>query len=158
MEWGRALSCSELLKKTPMSHTTSTLTCLSVCVSCSTRWRATVGRCCRLGSYWTTLELSLGAMTGRSNCGTSAVKSVRDWLVCLKFFFCYWIRSDIDLTMRLNLCHWLCAGMKTMFAGSSCNDIVCTEQCVMSGHFDKKVRFWDIRWEFSSYSWELHPV
>lgn len=38
-----------------------------------------------------------------------------------------------------------CAGMKTVFAGSSCNDIVCTEQCVMSGHFDKKVRFWDIR-------------
>lgn len=38
-------------------------------------------------------------------------------------------------------------GMKTVFAGSSCNDIVCTEQCVMSGHFDKKVRFWDIRWE-----------
>lgn len=37
------------------------------------------------------------------------------------------------------------AGMKTVFAGSSCNDIVCTEQCVMSGHFDKKVRFWDIR-------------
>lgn len=35
--------------------------------------------------------------------------------------------------------------MKTVFAGSSCNDIVCTEQCVMSGHFDKKVRFWDIR-------------
>lgn len=38
-----------------------------------------------------------------------------------------------------------CTGMKTVFAGSSCNDIVCTEQCVMSGHFDKKVRFWDIR-------------
>uniref|UniRef100_A0AAR2JJ02 Autophagy-related protein 16 domain-containing protein n=1 Tax=Pygocentrus nattereri TaxID=42514 RepID=A0AAR2JJ02_PYGNA len=37
--------------------------------------------------------------------------------------------------------------MKTVFAGSSCNDIVCTEQCVMSGHFDKKVRFWDIRSE-----------
>uniref|UniRef100_A0A3Q3LFT9 ATG16 autophagy related 16-like 1 (S. cerevisiae) n=1 Tax=Labrus bergylta TaxID=56723 RepID=A0A3Q3LFT9_9LABR len=33
---------------------------------------------------------------------------------------------------------------KTVFAGSSCNDIVCTEQCVMSAHFDKKVRFWDI--------------
>uniref|UniRef100_A0A8C7D4E7 APG16-like 1 n=1 Tax=Oncorhynchus kisutch TaxID=8019 RepID=A0A8C7D4E7_ONCKI len=39
------------------------------------------------------------------------------------------------------------SGMKTVFAGSSCNDIVCTEQCVMSGHFDKKVRFWDIRAE-----------
>uniref|UniRef100_A0A3P8XU36 Autophagy-related protein 16 domain-containing protein n=1 Tax=Esox lucius TaxID=8010 RepID=A0A3P8XU36_ESOLU len=37
--------------------------------------------------------------------------------------------------------------MKTVFAGSSCNDIVCTEQCVMSGHFDKRVRFWDIRAE-----------
>ncbi|MEE6524019.1 hypothetical protein FKM82_023208, partial [Ascaphus truei] len=38
-------------------------------------------------------------------------------------------------------------GIKTVFAGSSCNDIVCTEQCVMSGHFDKKIRFWDIRTE-----------
>ncbi|MBN3271245.1 A16L1 protein, partial [Polyodon spathula] len=37
--------------------------------------------------------------------------------------------------------------IKTVFAGSSCNDIVCTEQCVMSGHFDKKVRYWDIRAE-----------
>ncbi|NWH80585.1 A16L1 protein, partial [Piaya cayana] len=37
--------------------------------------------------------------------------------------------------------------IKTVFAGSSCNDIVCTEQCVMSGHFDKKIRFWDIRTE-----------
>ena len=36
------------------------------------------------------------------------------------------------------------SGIKTVFAGSSCNDIVCTEQCVMSGHFDKKIRFWDI--------------
>lgn len=41
--------------------------------------------------------------------------------------------------------------MKTVFAGSSCNDIVCTEQCVMSGHFDKKVRFWDIRSVNESY-------
>lgn len=38
------------------------------------------------------------------------------------------------------------SGIKTVFAGSSCNDIVCTEQCVMSGHFDKKIRFWDIRY------------
>lgn len=46
---------------------------------------------------------------------------------------------------QLTGCGLTCAGMKTVFAGSSCNDIVCTEQCVMSGHFDKKVRFWDIR-------------
>lgn len=41
----------------------------------------------------------------------------------------------------------LLSGIKTVFAGSSCNDIVCTEQCVMSGHFDKKIRFWDIRYD-----------
>ncbi|XP_077397389.1 autophagy-related protein 16-1 isoform X2 [Festucalex cinctus] len=45
--------------------------------------------------------------------------------------------------------------MKTVFTGSSCNDIVCTEQCVMSGHFDKKVRFWDIRAESSVRELEL---
>lgn len=43
--------------------------------------------------------------------------------------------------------------MKTVFAGSSCNDIVCTEQCVMSGHFDKKVRFWDIRSVGGAWGW-----
>uniref|UniRef100_UPI00358EC5A4 autophagy-related protein 16-1-like n=1 Tax=Myxine glutinosa TaxID=7769 RepID=UPI00358EC5A4 len=36
---------------------------------------------------------------------------------------------------------------RTIFAGSSCNDVVCTEQCVISGHFDKKIRFWDTRAE-----------
>lgn len=37
------------------------------------------------------------------------------------------------------------ACVSTKFAGSSCNDLVTTEQAVISGHFDKKVRFWDIR-------------
>ena len=37
------------------------------------------------------------------------------------------------------------ACISTKFAGSSCNDVVTTEQAVISGHFDKKVRFWDIR-------------
>jgi len=35
--------------------------------------------------------------------------------------------------------------ISTKFAGSSCNDVVTTEQSVISGHFDKKIRFWDIR-------------
>ena len=36
--------------------------------------------------------------------------------------------------------------MKTLFAGSSCNDAVTVDsQCIISGHFDKKIRFWDIR-------------
>lgn len=37
------------------------------------------------------------------------------------------------------------ACVSTMFAGSSCNDVVNTDQSVISGHFDKKVRCWDVR-------------
>jgi len=33
----------------------------------------------------------------------------------------------------------------TKFAGSSCNDLVTSEQVIISGHFDKKVRLWDNR-------------
>ncbi|XP_018595297.1 autophagy-related protein 16-1-like isoform X1 [Scleropages formosus] len=56
------------------------------------------------------------------------------------------VSGSYDRTLKLwDLRSKVC--MKTVFAGSSCNDIVCTEQCVMSGHFDKKVRFWDIRSE-----------
>ncbi|XP_049916549.1 autophagy-related protein 16-1 isoform X8 [Epinephelus moara] len=54
------------------------------------------------------------------------------------------VSGSYDRTLKLwDLRNKVCT--KTVFAGSSCNDIVCTEQCVMSGHFDKKVRFWDIR-------------
>ena len=37
------------------------------------------------------------------------------------------------------------ACVSTKFAGSSCNDVLTTDQSVISGHFDKKVRFWDVR-------------
>uniref|UniRef100_A0A4W3HZB3 ATG16 autophagy related 16-like 1 (S. cerevisiae) n=1 Tax=Callorhinchus milii TaxID=7868 RepID=A0A4W3HZB3_CALMI len=56
------------------------------------------------------------------------------------------VSGSHDRTLKLwDLSRKIC--IKTVFAGSSCNDIVCTDQCVMSGHFDKKIRFWDIRTE-----------
>lgn len=37
-------------------------------------------------------------------------------------------------------------GTETKFAGSSCNDLVTTDSfSIISGHFDKKIRFWDTR-------------
>lgn len=37
------------------------------------------------------------------------------------------------------------ACIRTYFAGSSCHDLVYCSNIVISGHFDKKIRFWDIR-------------
>ncbi|XP_065319816.1 autophagy-related protein 16-1-like isoform X2 [Gordionus sp. m RMFG-2023] len=45
--------------------------------------------------------------------------------------------------------------IKTLFAGSSCNDLVVVEKggnCIISGHIDKKVRIWDVRINTSSIS------
>ncbi|XP_006637931.1 autophagy-related protein 16-1 isoform X2 [Lepisosteus oculatus] len=65
------------------------------------------------------------------------------------------VSGSYDRTLKLwDLRSKVC--IKTVFAGSSCNDIVCTEQCVMSGHFDKKVRYWDIRAESIVRELELH--
>lgn len=38
-------------------------------------------------------------------------------------------------------------GTSTKFAGSSCNDLICIGggSTIISGHFDKRIRFWDIR-------------
>ncbi|KAF4526829.1 hypothetical protein B566_EDAN015791 [Ephemera danica] len=37
-------------------------------------------------------------------------------------------------------------GVETKFAGSSCNDVVTSEAfSFISGHFDKRIRFWDAR-------------
>ena len=45
------------------------------------------------------------------------------------------------------------AGIRTIFAGSSCNDLVPSDSAattIISGHFDKKIRFWDTRTEQSA--------
>lgn len=51
-----------------------------------------------------------------------------------------------NFKLRLNLFFFL-PGISTKFAGSSCNDLVCVggASCFISGHFDKKARFWDMR-------------
>ncbi|KAH0555202.1 hypothetical protein KQX54_016017 [Cotesia glomerata] len=49
---------------------------------------------------------------------------------------------------------WDCyTGIETKFAGSSCNDLVTSDgagSTIISGHFDKRIRFWDTRAESSS--------
>lgn len=42
----------------------------------------------------------------------------------------------------------LFTGIETKFAGSSCNDLVTADgagSTIISGHFDKRIRFWDTR-------------
>jgi hypothetical protein len=47
-------------------------------------------------------------------------------------------------SLKYNLISFI--GIKTLFAGSSCNDLVTLDsQSVISGHIDKKIRFWDVR-------------
>ncbi|CAH0559290.1 unnamed protein product [Brassicogethes aeneus] len=44
-------------------------------------------------------------------------------------------------------------GIETKFAGSSCNDLVAVDSSgstIISGHFDKSIRFWDTRSESSA--------
>jgi len=48
-------------------------------------------------------------------------------------------------------------GTKTIFAGSSCNDLVTLHSnVIISGHFDKRVRFWDSRSDNTSNEIGLH--
>lgn len=56
--------------------------------------------------------------------------------------------------MRKLLCS---SGTKTIFAGSSCNDLVTLHSTlIISGHFDKRVRFWDSRSDNTSNEIGLH--
>lgn len=48
--------------------------------------------------------------------------------------------------------HLWFAGTQTNFVGSSCNDVVTSDGAgttIISGHFDKSIRFWDMRAEGS---------
>lgn len=61
------------------------------------------------------------------------------------------VTGSHDRTLKLWDIHRM-ACYKTLFAGSSCNDlVVCTgspiSSTIISGHIDKKIRFWDTRAE-----------
>lgn len=50
-------------------------------------------------------------------------------------------------------------GIETKFAGSSCNDLVTSDgsgSTIISGHFDKRIRFWDTRADSNSDDISLH--
>lgn len=53
----------------------------------------------------------------------------------------------------------LLTGAETKFHGSSCNDVVVADSSgfmIISGHFDKRIRFWDTRSRSSSTDIQLH--
>lgn len=54
---------------------------------------------------------------------------------------------------RIVIFTYFLLGIRTIFAGSSCNDLVPSDSAattIISGHFDKKIRFWDTRTEQSA--------
>lgn len=55
------------------------------------------------------------------------------------------VTGSYDRTLKIwDLMQKAC--IKTLFAGSSCNDLVTLDsQSIISGHLDKKIRFWDAR-------------
>lgn len=54
--------------------------------------------------------------------------------------------TGTDLTPVLSLISVLFQGTRTIFAGSSCNDLAVLDGShIVSGHFDRTVRFWDTR-------------
>lgn len=56
------------------------------------------------------------------------------------------VTGSHDRTLKLWDLRRACYGTK--FAGSSCNDLVISDDSgssIISGHFDKKIRFWDPR-------------
>jgi len=56
----------------------------------------------------------------------------------------YWVQGN-DMEWHVD------AGTKTIFAGSSCNDIAVVDgYSVVSAHFDKKLRFYDLRADSST--------
>lgn len=58
---------------------------------------------------------------------------------------------NFEFECIFNLIYFI--GIETKFAGSSCNDLVITDgsgSTIISGHFDKKIRFWDTRADSSA--------
>jgi autophagy-related protein 16 len=55
------------------------------------------------------------------------------------------VTGSYDRTLKIwDLMQKAC--IKTLFAGSSCNDLVTLDsQLIISGHLDRKIRFWDAR-------------
>ncbi|KAH7965067.1 hypothetical protein HPB49_003280 [Dermacentor silvarum] len=61
--------------------------------------------------------------------------------------------NDITFVVKSNSLQKTAKSIRTIFAGSSCNDLVASDSAgttIISGHFDKRLRFWDARAESSA--------
>lgn len=53
---------------------------------------------------------------------------------------------NADWLMQGVCSHFVPAGVQLVEVVSYCSDLVCSENCIISGHYDCKIRVWDSRW------------
>lgn len=81
---------------------------------------------------------------------TLKVWDLRSRACMFAFFVVVVIRGGV---VAYDLREFVPIGIKTIFAGSRCNDLVTSDgggTNIISGHFDKRIRFWDTRSEASA--------
>lgn len=76
----------------------------------------------------------------------STDRTIRLW--DLKRAACEWLSALASDWLRLCVSKSVCvsAGLQQREVASFCSDLVCSENSIISGHFDSKIRVWDSRY------------